>query len=246
MSYGVLAGRPHTGEARRHTQGEGQNGTMAKRTLWRRIYYRFWWWVVRFILVLFYRVRIHDERYVPMAGGVLLLANHQSHMDPPAIGSVVRRPLNFVARKTLFKWPLSWHFDMLDAIPLDQEGVSLSGIKETLKRLRDGEGAVIFPEGTRSWDGEMQPLMPGFCIIARRCRVPIVPVGIAGAHEAWPRGTPFPKLSGSVHIQFGPPLLPAESAKYNDEQLLAEVDRRIRQCYAQARAKRRRSLAALG
>jgi 1-acyl-sn-glycerol-3-phosphate acyltransferase len=187
--------------------------------------------LVRYILLVCYRVRVHDEWQVPMTGGAMLLANHQSHFDPPAIGSVVRRPLNFVARKTLFKWPLSWHIGMLDAIPLDQEGSSLSGIKETLKRLRDGQAIVIFP-----------PLMPGICAIARRCRVPMVPVGIAGAHEAWRRGTPFPKLSGEIHIQFGPPLMPEQSAKLNDAELIAELDRRIRRCYEQARAKRRRAM----
>jgi 1-acyl-sn-glycerol-3-phosphate acyltransferase len=219
---------------------------MARRTWWRRCYYRFFWWTARFVLLVVYRVRIYNERYVPMTGGAMLLANHQSHLDPPSIGSVVRRPLNFLARKTLFTWPLSWHYDMLDAIPLDQEGLGISGIKETLKRMRSGEAAVIFPEGSRSWDGEIQPLMPGFCAIARRCRVPLVPVAIAGAYEAWPRGTSFPKLSGAIHIQFGPPLMPDESARYNDAELLAEIDRRIRACYEQARAKRRRALTALG
>jgi 1-acyl-sn-glycerol-3-phosphate acyltransferase len=218
---------------------------MVQRTLWRRFYYRFWWWVVRFLLLLLYRIRVHEERYVPMTGGAMLLANHQSHFDPPAIGSVVHRHLNFLARKTLFTWPLSWHIGMLDAIPLDQEGIGLSGIKETLKRLRNGEAIVIFPEGSRSWDGEMQPLMPGFCAIARRCRVPMIPVGIAGAYEAWRRGTPFPKLTGVIHIQFGPPLMPAESAKYNDIELMAEIDRRIRRCFEQARAKRRRAMSTL-
>jgi 1-acyl-sn-glycerol-3-phosphate acyltransferase len=215
---------------------------MDQRSIWRIAYYRFWWSVVRLILLVFYRIRVHDERHVPMTGGAMLLANHQSHMDPPAIGSVVRRRVNFLARKTLFKPPFSWHIAALDAIPLDQEGISLSGIKETLRRMRNGEAVVIFPEGSRTLDGEIQPLMPGFCVLARRCRVPLVPVGIAGAYEAWRRGTPFPKLSGVVHIQFGPPLMPEESAKYNDEQLLAEIDRRIRACFQQAQAKRQRSM----
>jgi 1-acyl-sn-glycerol-3-phosphate acyltransferase len=200
---------------------------------------------VRYILLVCYRVRVHDEWQIPTSGGAMLLANHQSHFDPPAIGSVVRRPLNFVARKTLFKFPLSWHIDMLDAIPLDQEGIGLSGIKETLKRLRNGEAIVIFPEGSRSFDGEIQPMMPGVCAIARRCRVPIVPVGIAGAFEAWRRGTPFPKPSGVIHIQFGNPLMPDQSAHLNDAQLLAEIDRRIRHCYEQARTKRRRAVSGL-
>jgi 1-acyl-sn-glycerol-3-phosphate acyltransferase len=215
---------------------------MAQRSLWQRFYYRFWWAVVRFILLLLYHVRIFGERNIPRTGGAMLVANHQSHLDPPSIGAVVYRRLNFLARKTLFKWPFSLHISALDAIPIDQEGIGLSGIKETLRRLRNGEAVMIFPEGSRSWDGEMTPLMPGICAIIRRCRVPVVPVGIAGAHEAWRRGTPFPKLSGVIHIRFGTPLMPFDSAKYNDEQLLAEVDRRIRDCYEQVRASRRRAL----
>jgi 1-acyl-sn-glycerol-3-phosphate acyltransferase len=189
-----------------------------------------------------YRVRVHDERNVPMTGGAILLANHQSHFDPPAIGAVVRRRLNFVARKTLFKWPWSLHIGALDAIPLDQEGVGASGIKETLRRLRNGEAVLLFPEGSRSWDGEITPMMPGICALARRCRVPLVPVGIAGAFEAWPRGTPRPKLSGVIHIQFGPPFMPKSSDKSADDELLAEVDRRIRACFERARELRRRAM----
>jgi 1-acyl-sn-glycerol-3-phosphate acyltransferase len=172
----------------------------------------------------------------------MVLGNHQSHFDPPAIGSVCLRRLNYVARKTLFKWPLSLLISTLDAIPIDQEGIGLSGIKETLKRLKAGEGVLLFPEGSRSWDGEMTPLMSGFTALARRCRVPLVPVAIVGAHEAWPRGTPRPNLSGSIYIEFGPPLSTAESALLNDEQLIAEIERRIRACFNSARAKRHRAL----
>jgi 1-acyl-sn-glycerol-3-phosphate acyltransferase len=218
---------------------------MPKRSLWHRFYYRFWWLTVRLILLVMYRVRVFDERHVPMTGGAMLLANHQSHFDPPSIGAVVRRRLNFLARKTLFKGPFKWHISWLDAIPIDQEGVGASGIKETLRRLKNSEAVLIFPEGSRSLDGQIQPIMPGFCALVRRCRVPLVPVGIAGAFEAWPRTAPYPKLRGAIHIRFGPPLMPAESAKYNDAQLIAEIDRRIRDCFEQARATRRRAMDAM-
>jgi 1-acyl-sn-glycerol-3-phosphate acyltransferase len=215
---------------------------VTQRPLSQRLFYRFWWSFTRFILLIFYRVRIFGERLIPRTGGVLVLANHQSHFDPPTIGSLVGRRLNYVARKTLFKGPLAWFISMLDAIPIDQEGIGLSGIKETLKRLKGGEGVLLFPEGSRSWDGEMMPLMPGFTALVRRCRVPIVPAAIVGAHEAWPRGTPRPVLSGMIIVEFGPPLSTAESALLNDEQLIAEIDRRIRACFNSARARRRRAL----
>ena len=213
-----------------------------RRSLMARLWYRCWWWFTRMVLLVFYRVRVHDQHFVPKTGGVMLLANHQSHFDPPSIGSLTGRPLNFLARKTLFKPPMSWLFSSLDSIPLDQEGLGVSGIKETLKRLKNQEAVLIFPEGSRSWDAEIQPLLPGFCALARRTKVPLVPVGIAGAHEAFPRGARFPKLWGVIHVQFGEPMWPAANAKCDDEALLAEVDRRIRECYELARAKRRRAL----
>ncbi len=209
----------------------------------RRVWYRGWYWSVRLLMLTLYRIRIHGERNIPEEGGLMLLANHQSHLDPPFIGSACRRRMNFLARKTLFQPPLSWLIGSLDAIPLDQEGIGLSGIKETLKRLKGGEPVLIFPEGSRSWDGEMQPLMPGFCALARRSRVPLVPAGIAGAHEGYARGTRLPR-TGCVHIVFGRPIQPEEIAGLADEQLLALVEERIRDCFFEARRRRRRSMSA--
>jgi 1-acyl-sn-glycerol-3-phosphate acyltransferase len=88
----------------------------------------------------------------------------------------------------------------------------------------------------------MLPLMPGFTALVRRCRVPIVPAAIVGAHEAWPRGTPRPVLWGMIIVEFGPPLSTAESEPLKDEQLIAEIDRRIRACFNSARARRRGAL----
>lgn len=200
------------------------------------------WYVVRMILVVFYRARFYDEHYIPRTGPALLLANHQSHYDPPCIGAASRRRLSFVARKTLFHPPLSWLITRLHAFPIDQVGSSLSGIKETLRRLRDGEAVAMYPEGSRTWDGEMQPLMPGFTALARRAKVPLVPIGISGAYEAFPRGTRFPKLFGAIHIVFGPPLSPEAAARLSDAELIAEIDQRIRTCFERARQQRRRAI----
>jgi len=164
-----------------------------------------------------------------------VLSNHQSHLDPPLIGVASNRRLNYLARETLFRFaPFAWFIRSVGSIPIDREGSGLSGLKETLKRLRQGGAVVIFPEGTRSRDGEVAPLKPGFSALARRANVPLVPVGIEGAFAAWPRRRKFP-LPAPIAIVFGPPLEPSVVASYTDRELVAEVERRIRVCHEAAR-----------
>lgn len=163
------------------------------------------------------------------------MSNHQSNMDPVLVGLAAKRRLNYLARETLFGFaPFRWLIQSLDAIAIDREGLGLSGLKETLRRLKRGELVLMFPEGTRTRDGEFAPLKPGFCALARRANVPLVPVAVAGAFEAWPRSRMLPRPS-AVRVQFGPPLWPSDIARLDDEALLAEVERRLKECFAMAR-----------
>jgi 1-acyl-sn-glycerol-3-phosphate acyltransferase len=150
--------------------------------------------------------------------------------------------LNFLARQSLFVFPpLRWLITSLDAIPIDREGSGLGGLKETLKRLKRAELVLMFPEGTRTPNGEVRPFKPGFCALARRAGVPLLPVGLDGAFSSWPRWRHFPR-PGVVHIQFGPPLLPHEIARLDDVALVAEIETRVRVCHATAKAARLRAI----
>jgi 1-acyl-sn-glycerol-3-phosphate acyltransferase len=143
--------------------------------------------------------------------------------------------MHYLARDTLFRVPvLSQVIRFFGTIPIDREGVGLSGIKETLRRLKAGELVLIFPEGTRTYDGEVAPLRPGFIALARRSRVPLVPVGIDGAYQAWPRTSKLPGL-GRIAVVVGPPIAPGEVAELPDDDLLAELEQRILNCHALAR-----------
>ena len=120
---------------------------------------------------------------------MLVVSNHQSHLDPPLVGVACPRRLNCLARETLFHFaPFRWLINSLDAIPIDREGLGLAGIKESLRRLKRGEMVTIFPEGTRTGDGEIGPFLPGFTALAVRGKAAILPVAIEGAFVAWPRG----------------------------------------------------------
>lgn len=195
----------------------------------------------RLTAVLVFHIRCHGRQFVPRTGGGLMLSNHQSHLDPILIGLASDRRLNYVARKTLFRFtPFRWLINSLDAIAIDREGLGLEGLKETLRRLKRGEVVLLFPEGTRTPDGEVHPLKPGFCAVARRAGVPMVPVAVDGAFDSWPRWRMLPGKA-VIHVQFGEPVTPEQIKQLSDDALVAEVERRIRWCHAQARQGRLRA-----
>jgi 1-acyl-sn-glycerol-3-phosphate acyltransferase len=206
-----------------------------QRSLAKRVWYEFLHFACRLVAVVIFRARVEGRRYVPKSGPVLVLSNHQSNFDPVLIGLACDRRLNYLARDTLFGFaPFRWLIRSLDAIPIDREGVGLAGLKETLRRLKRGEMVLMFPEGTRTRDGRLGPLKPGFCAVARRARTLLMPAAIDGAFDAWPRDRLLPRYS-MLRIQFGPAVTPEEIAVMTDDQIIAEVYNRLSKCLAAAR-----------
>ncbi|MGD9644399.1 MAG: lysophospholipid acyltransferase family protein [Pirellulales bacterium] len=210
------------------------------RSLASRLWYVYMRYFCRLIALALYRVRVAGHEQVPVVGGALVVSNHQCFLDPVLVGICFRRRMNFLARDTLFSFsPLGRLIASLDAIPIDRDGSGLSGLKETLRRLKRGELVLIFPEGTRSFDGHLLPLKPGFTTVARRSDVPIVPVAIDGGFEAWPRSRLMPWFA-PVQIEIGRPITPAEMQAFDERELVEEVACRMAECFARARAARER------
>ncbi|MBN1851594.1 MAG: 1-acyl-sn-glycerol-3-phosphate acyltransferase [Pirellulales bacterium] len=182
---------------------------------------------------------------MPANGPVLLVANHQSNLDPVLIGVGCRRRLCFVAKKSLFFGLFGWSIRYLDAIPLDQEGSSLSGIRGALQRLKQGKAVLIFPEGSRTPDGQIAPIQPGFCGLARRSGASILPLGVAGAFEAWPRTHLFPRPN-RVAIQFGEPISADTVRRLGNDALVELVQAQMIHYFERASHLRRRSLRGWG
>ncbi len=178
---------------------------------------------------LLYRLRTEGRHNVPMQGPVVVVANHQSHFDPPFIGGATRRQLSYMARDTLFQGPFGWLIRLYDAVPVDRDGSGLAGIRAMLRRLKQGGALVLFPEGTRSPDGQLQPLLPGFIALARRSKAVIVPIAFDGPHEIWPKGAKFPRLFGRAAMHYGEPLSPETIAELSDEELLELIQDRLAQ-----------------
>jgi 1-acyl-sn-glycerol-3-phosphate acyltransferase len=139
--------------------------------------------------------------------------------------------LNYLARRTLFKNRLfAGLIRLLDAIELDRDRSGLAGLKETLKRLKANEKVLVFPEGTRTNDGKISPLKPGFLAVARRSQVPLIPMAISGAYEALPRGSVLPRRY-PLRVTVGPPIQYREYEQLSDEQALALLYQRLQCCF---------------
>ena len=211
---------------------------MAERSRTKRIGYTLLQWCSQLTAVVVFRYRSFGRENEPQTGGALVCSNHQSFFDPVIIGLPLRRRLNYLARDTLFRFgPFRWIIEFLDAIPIDREGMGLGGLKETLKRLKRGEMVLIFPEGTRTRDGTVSRLKPGFVALARRGRAPLLPIGIDGAFDAWPRNAKLPRPS-TIRVCIGAPMSPELVKGLTDDQLIDELERRIRDCHRRARFSR--------
>lgn len=172
--------------------------------------YRFTWLCCRFVFAIYFRWRIHNEDRVPRAGSVILAANHASFLDPPMIGSAVRRPINYLARESLFRFPIfGWYIRALNSVPVDRDGAGAKGLKMILDRLLNGGGIILFPEGTRTSDGQLQPARSGVGLTVIKSDAPVVPVRIFGSYAAWNRKQIIPRPH-KIHIKFGTPMEFAE------------------------------------
>jgi 1-acyl-sn-glycerol-3-phosphate acyltransferase len=208
------------------------------RTLGQRLGYDALRVATRLTGVWLFGIRVIGRENWPSSGGALVCANHQSLFDPLLVGLTCRRRMNYLARDTLFRAPGFKQFiSFFDAIPIDREGGGLAGLKETLRRLKAGEMVLIFPEGTRTRDGQLAPFKPGFIPIVRRSRVPLVPVALDGAFQAWPRTAALPRL-GRIAVVVGSPITPERIAEISDEDLLRELGQRMQDCHARARTLR--------
>lgn len=151
---------------------------------------------------------------VPKDGSVLLVANHVSYLDPPALGVALyrHRHIRFMAKIELWKHPvLAWMIDRLMGFPVKRGTADITTLRRAIAWLKSGEAVAMFPEGERSHDGKIQQLHDGVTLIIKRAQATVIPVGIIGTFERMPRNrnTIKPK---KVTVVFGAPLTFPENA----------------------------------
>jgi 1-acyl-sn-glycerol-3-phosphate acyltransferase len=188
---------------------------------------RNWVWftlqqICQLLFTIWFRLRAHGIENLP-PGGALLLINHQSFLDPLMVGLPLRRPVSYLARENLFRVPvLGWLLTRTYVMPISRESAGTESLRESLRRMEHGFLVGIFPEGTRSLDGGLRELKPGFVALIRRVQVPVIPVAVAGAYEAFPRGAWFPRPS-KIRVVYGSPLDPARLAELSQKGREAEL-----------------------
>jgi 1-acyl-sn-glycerol-3-phosphate acyltransferase len=184
---------------------------------------------VHVVLYLLYRIRHYDRDRVPRTGPIIYLANHQSHLDPPGVGCVLKdRPCAFLARSSLFSFkPFGVLIAYLNSIPLNREGRGTGAFRAVLAELEAGRCVLVFPEGTRCRDGRIAPFKPGYLLLVRRSGATVVPCAIEGAHDCWPVTRTWPRLRGRLAVQIGEPLSPEQCAAMSNDELTTYLRRTI-------------------
>lgn len=152
------------------------------------------WHLFRFAFKYYFRWRVYNPERVPLSGPVILASNHASFIDPPLVGAGLPRHINYLARETIFRWPIlatilrSWL-----VVPVDRDGGTGRGLKQILKRLGEGGAIILFPEGTRSRHGELNRARSGIGMTVIKSNAPVIPVRVFGTYAAYGANKLFPR-----------------------------------------------------
>jgi 1-acyl-sn-glycerol-3-phosphate acyltransferase len=199
----------------------------------------FYYWVgynlSRLIGRIFFSYRIiHRERMI-QTGPLIIATNHQSFLDPPLAGTASDRAIFFLAKRTLLEVPiLGWLLPRLNVIPVDQEAIDRTALKRLIRVIESGNAALVFPEGSRSLDGNLQPALPGVGLIIAKTLAPVVPMRIFGAHDAFPPGASWPKIA-RITLVVGEPIYFTQSDLQPRENVYARLSQRVMDAIAALR-----------
>ncbi len=179
--------------------------------------------ILRVLCKIYLRHSATGREQVPARGGFILAVNHASHLDPVLAGILLSRPLHFVGRRTLFRpAPFGWLLRSVNAISLDLAGVGKECFRRILEKLESGSGVVLFPEGTRSRDGELGRFHGGIVYLAKSADVPVVPTWVEGSGRAMAPGVIIPRPR-RTSVRYGEPLrFPADASNVECLALLRE------------------------
>ena len=179
-----------------------------------RTVYRGCQFLLRVAGTLWWGVRAEGRERIPLTGPVIVASTHESFLDPLVVGAYVPRHAWHMARRSLFVNAagkrsrfLTWFAAIYGVIEVDRGGTGLSALRGAEEKLKEGGAVLIFPEGTRSTDGEVQEFRAGVGLLALRTGATIVPVSVDGTRRVWGKGQRLPRfLRGRVRLVYGEPV----------------------------------------
>lgn len=189
------------------------------------------------IVWLLYRVKVYGKEHIPRDGAALILSNHQSFFDPILCQGWLKRLLYFVPRDTLFTGFWGWVIDHFYTIPINQDQVSLKSMKSIIDVLKRGHIVCLYPEGSRTFDGKIDEIKPGFSLLVRRSGAVMVPMVIDGVFERWPRTQKYPKLGGRIGVMYGQPIAAGRIKELGEEAFIHEFNQTIQALHNDLRKK---------
>ena len=173
------------------------------------------YWIFGTALRIWNHYRSHDPENVPRKGPCIIASNHASFLDPLVVGCGVSfRQIFFMGRRSLSKNPLMrWWMNSIGVVFVDRDRGDVGAIKAGLRILKSGRPFFLFPEGTRTLDGNLQPAKGGVGFLIARAAAPVVPVYVKGTFDASPKGR-FGIRRAPISVWYGAPIQPEEYAGF--------------------------------
>lgn len=211
-------------DAVRTAAGAGPGGLRAAIA---EIWYQAWKTLVYVSGRLAFRMKVEGLHHVPQSGALIVAGNHASAIDPPLVGSVLRRRARYMAKEELFSIPVlgAW-LRSVGVFPVKRGQPDRRAIRRSMQTLEQGGILVMFPEGTRSEDGRLRDPEPGAALIALRTGAPVLPVAVVGSHRILPKDARWPNFE-QVVVRIGPPLSVPRLEGRLDHEVLEAWGRRI-------------------
>ena len=168
------------------------------------LFYRFAQLLSWLYFKFFHRLEVIGLEKIPSSGSFILASNHQSYFDPPALGCKLPRNLHYFARDSLFFWPLGFLIRNLNSIPVNRTQLDLATLKRVLKVLQQGDPLLVFPEGTRSPDGQIHSGKKGIGLLLAKSQTDVLPARIRGGNKVLGKGMLIPRIGRKLVVSYGP------------------------------------------
>lgn len=171
-----------------------------------KLFYRFAQTLSFLYFRLFHRFEVHGLCNIPSEGSFILASNHSSYFDPPALGCKLPRNLHYFARDSLFFWPLGVLIHNLNSIPVNRSQLDFRTLKRVLKVLASGDPLLVFPEGTRSVNGQLGSGKKGIGLLLAKSQATVIPARVIGGHRVLGKGMLLPRMGRKLIIKYGNPI----------------------------------------